>query len=44
MTNVYMVQIYLNNLQALKTYVNKLDVNVKFYDLDKIKAKINEQI
>ena len=44
MTNVYMVQIYLNNLKALKTYVNKLDVNVKFYDLDKIKAKINEQI
>ena len=44
MTNVYMVQIYLNNLKALKTYVNKLDVNVKFYDLDKIKSKINEQL
>ena len=43
-TNLYMVNNYTNNVKALQAYVNKLDAKAKFYDLEKIKEKINESI
>ena len=43
-TNFYMAQLYINNVTALKSYINKLDPNLKYYDIEKIKQKINDSI
>lgn len=43
MTNLYMVKIYMNNVEAFKVYMNKINPNLK-YDLDKIKIKINDMV
>jgi hypothetical protein len=43
-TNLYMAQIYINNVQALKSYMNKLNPELKYYDIEKIKDKINDAV
>ena len=43
MTNLYMVKLYMNNIEAFKTYINKINPNLK-YDLDKIKEKISDTV
>ena len=43
-TNFYMAQLYINNVTALKSYMNKLDPKLKYYDIEKIKQKINDSI
>jgi hypothetical protein len=42
-TNSYMAHIYINNINALKSYMSKLDPN-KFHDFDKIKIKIKDSL
>jgi hypothetical protein len=32
-TNFYMAQLYINNVTALKSYMNKLDPKLKYYDI-----------
>ena len=43
-TNLYMAQMYINNVQALKSYMNKLNPELKYYDIEKIKDKINDAV
>ena len=43
-TNLHMAKLYLNNIEALKNYINKLDPKLKYYDLDKIKEKILDSL
>lgn len=43
-TSFYMAQLYINNVTALKSYMNKLDPKLKYYDIEKIKQKINDSI
>ena len=43
-TNFYVAQLYINNVTALKAYMNKLDPKLKYYDIEKIKQKINDSI
>ena len=40
MANMYMPAQYIKDMEALKTYINKLDINNKYNDVDKIKDKI----
>ena len=40
----YMAHLYINNINALKTYISKLDPKLKFHDVEKIKIKIEDSL
>ncbi len=44
MSNIYMASQIIKNTDALKLYINKLNINNKYNDLEKIKQRINDSL